>query len=116
MTPDELAAIRERDAAADTVDTSEPHVMVAVLIAAEDDRRALLAEVDRLYARLATYEAIWADEDMVKHAERARIRAAVEGLPEPHYYGENLEVVASQYGWDKAIAAVRRAIDGEAER
>ena len=72
MTPDELEAIRERDV--DCVPAGYTSAQAA------RDRRALLAEVDRLTALIAR----WGTTDEAAVAvlnERARILAAVEALP-----------------------------------
>lgn len=74
MTPDDLAAIRARDAELDldAIYMPESHT----------DRRALLAEVDRLTAERDALDAqvrtALADG---KYRERVRISAAVEALP-----------------------------------
>ena len=109
MTPDDLAAIRARDAASLACDG--PHTDPAHL-----DRRALLAEVDRLTVALKNLHAAKGGA----LDERARIRAAVEGLPTSG---------RGSISWDKAgtlsidgdmteeyvdRAAVLAAIDGEA--
>ena len=96
MTPDELDAIRERDV--DCVPAGYTSAQAA------RDRRALLAEVDRLTA--TPYP-----EDDIK-AERARILATVEALPEPTYTGDTWTCDAS-HGWGVALAFVIAAIKGE---
>ena len=113
MTPDELDAIRARDAA------YGGHAVLVYGYGPHDwrdswgsdpavaDRRALLAEVDRLTAlRTATLEVL--SDDAAMALERARIRAAVEGLP----FGGDSE---GEYvlGWEDAKAHVLAAIDGE---
>jgi hypothetical protein len=123
MTPDDLDAIRSRDAASLACDG--PHTDPAHL-----DRRALLAEVDRLSSQPTTIlkfgpdhpfsevqaTAEWFDifTESVRAAERARIRVAVEGLDQhwsAYYSGDAFPTK------DNALvsrAAVLAAIDGEA--
>ena len=83
MTPDELEAIRARDAdyLRGLRDTGyDPVFHPEDECEADKDRHALLAEVDRLTALIAR----WGTTDEAAVAvlnERARILAAVEGLP-----------------------------------
>lgn len=74
---------------------------------AERDRRALLAEVDRLQAFYSSLVAEAFDNGAA--AERARIRAAVEGL-------SDLDKLSpmEQRVWAEACAAVLAAIEGGA--
>ena len=115
MTPDDLAAIRARDAEVRPGAISTLSLEDAIS-AAFNDRAHLLAEVDRLTGRVAYFEATWADEDMVKHAERARIRAAVEGLPFVPCYRWHEHTDKMPFPTDGIDrAAVLAAIDGEGE-
>ena len=85
MTPDDLAAIRARDQVA--LFTSNTDIYQQAIY----DRRALLAEVDRLQAnndrlREDRWENMPRNAESIsvaeaREAERDRIRAAVEGLP-----------------------------------
>jgi hypothetical protein len=100
VTPDDLAAIRARDAASLACDG--PHTDPAHL-----DRRALLAEVDRLTVALKNLHAAKGGA----LDERARIRAAVEGLTQ--YPGLAFND-PSMRGVFVLRAAVLAAIDGEA--
>jgi hypothetical protein len=104
MTPQELDAIRARDA------TTNQHELDRSWPAA--DRRALLAEVDRLTAENAALRdewdgtegaspAWWRGSDHGVAAERARIRAGVEGLACEHRIDNCVDRVA-----------VLRVIDG----
>jgi hypothetical protein len=115
MTPQELDAIRARDARGWVTQT-------------DLDRRALLAEVDRLTAALADElrgkeeHRLWCinKADKVERIERARIRAGVEGLDEARQHGRDLlsaidltdEELEYDRGWNVAIEEVLRVIDG----
>ena len=98
--PEQMARIRKR-AAVDDSETEEPYVLVACLIQAEDDRRDLLAEVDRLtamhpYGSQQDIGAAFAVMD-----ERKRIREAVKALPEkfgpPGYIIDSLVGTVSRW-------------------
>jgi hypothetical protein len=96
MTPDELEAIRERDV--DCVPAGYTSAQAA------RDRRALLAEVDRLAA--AGFVQATLNEGAMR--ERARILAAVEGL---HMSREDWDY---NEAWNDCLKAVGAAIKGEA--
>ena len=111
MTPDDLAIIRARDAEA-----TSAHLRRHI---AYRDRRALLAEIDRLEAAIATAvldRTVYPTGAMVKMAdayvegrvaaERARIRAGVEGLP-------FAPCVAFDYADVVDRAAVLAVVEGE---
>ena len=110
MTPHELAAIRARDADAHSGDPNYIP-MRGVESRAFADRRALLAEVDRLTDEAANNVAWHRAARAGALAERARIRAGVEGLrlgqpddpdkPDPWWDG-----------WHEALERVLRVIDG----
>ena len=98
MTPDNLADIRERDAASSQFDLDYEWGAA--------DRRALLAEVDRLDRALSIARPLGVS------AERARIRKAVKGLTRwsaSSWTG----MVAHPTGKYVSLTAVIAAIDGE---
>jgi hypothetical protein len=97
MTPDDLAAIRARDA-----DTYRP-TSGRVKSQAQRDRRTLLAEVDRLEAEIVNWR--HADVRQGTGVERARIHAGVEGLPSA-MQSDPMERVVNR-------AAVLRVVEGE---
>ena len=88
MTLDDLAAIRARAEANGCQDAID-----------------LLAEVNRLRADAAHWGTFGA-EALAVAAERARIRAAVEGLFHGNYSW-------AEVTWDEALPAVLAVIDGE---
>ena len=125
MTPDELAAIRKRDVTFGGAEWGDdPHPAVI-------DRRALLAEVDRLTADLLM--ATDAVDDLHSRAsemygdnlclgdalaaavpmERARIRAAVEALPEWECNCYPDDSVGGYYPMVVESEAILRSIEGE---
>lgn len=128
MTPEE-AAIRERDAAEWAPGTAEVspktaraiedrHDLIALLDAERADAAAtfgkMAAEVERLRRYIDDIDASWVGiVDEAEATERARIRAAVEGLP-------TVSRVTNPVGPLTRNDAVRRAavlaaIDGEGE-
>ena len=109
----DLDAIRERDAEIWAERDVPRDISVLDAMDAERDRRTLLAEVDRLTAeneRLTYYEFAWRDDfAVVEHAERARIRAAVEGLP-PHPFARTVPGAVDHAA---VLDLIDRAMEGE---
>ena len=108
------SAIRARNAA---YLAENPHNVASVMCRVPcEDRAWALAEVDRL-----TAENEWMKSNQpgdlqqmyseATQAERARILAAVEELPDPPH-NDNWGVF-EEIGWDHAIAAVVATIKGE---
>ena len=119
MTPDELAAIRARDAHLSwfRVESTPSHNPRDDTFGQRArDRRALLAEVDRLTLLVLMDRISTQDNYLDNHAamliERARIRAAVEGLPVVFFNVGMPEDRTMVELLDRA--AVLAAIDGEA--
>jgi hypothetical protein len=113
MTPDDLAAIRARDEMA--YDTPMSRIPARVISETRADRRALLAEVDRLtedrdyWENLAGHALPYPEADVLR--ERARILAAVEALHEAVCHCPNDGTDPDCYApWAAAVIA---AIEGK---
>jgi hypothetical protein len=106
LTPDDLAAIRARDADWERYQFVDTNAAI--------DRHDLLAEVDRLTAILDATpghiaQAMAYAHDLAIEHERARILAAVEGLP--LYPGSRGREIAGGYVSRAAVIAI---VKGEA--
>ena len=114
MTPDELDAIRKHNSRRGPFGALVPYDAMCYLDEVMSNVDALLAEVDRLTADLADTAAYAA---LGRENERARIRAALEGLPRlwaNRITSTGMESVSVASVECVERAAVLAAIDGEA--